>query len=77
MMLQMLEMQNDVNRGSAKIVELKQETAGLRSQLSRATARARRRRAHAPPAETAAAVFDGAALRRTCDDLERHAQKAF
>ena len=33
MMLQMLEMQNDVNRGSAKIVELKQETAGLRSQL--------------------------------------------
>ena len=22
-------------------------------------------------------VFDNAALRRTCDDLERHAQKAF
>lgn len=33
MMLQMLEMQNEVNRSSAKIVELKQEAANLRSQL--------------------------------------------
>lgn len=33
MMLQMLEMQNEVNRSSAKIVELKQEASGLRSQL--------------------------------------------
>ena len=79
MMLQMLEMQNDVNRGSAKIVELKQETAGLRSQL------VARDRMHADDARMRLQlgkrlqqlVFDNAALRRTCDDLERHAQKAF
>ena len=68
MMLQMLEMQNDVNRSSAKIVELKQESAGLRSQLvardrmhagtllvvlSPSHFNLRRRRAHAPPARQA------------------------
>ena len=79
MMLQMLELQNDVNRGSAKIVELKQETAGLRSQL------VARDRMHADDARMRLQlgkrlqqlVFDNAALRRTCDDLERHSQKAF
>jgi len=66
MMLQMLEMQNDVNRSSAKIVELKQESAGLRSQL------VARDRMHADDARMRLQlgkrlqqlVFDNAALRR-------------
>jgi len=77
MMLQMLEMQNDVNRSSAKIVELKQESAGLRSQL------VARDRMHADDARMRLQlgkrlqqlVFDNAALRRTCDDLERQAAR--
>lgn len=66
MMLQMLEMQNDVNRSSAKIVELKQEAASLRSQL------VARDRMHADDARMRLQlgkrlqqlVFDNAALRR-------------
>ena len=62
----MLEMQNDVNRSSAKIVELKQESAGLRSQL------VARDRMHADDARMRLQlgkrlqqlVFDNAALRR-------------
>ena len=116
----MLEMQNDVNRSSAKIVELKQEAAGLRSQLVRggraasfrrrlrpsrrlrpplrprrgsvrfaagplASSQVARDRMHADDARMRLQlgkrlqqlVFDNAALRRTCDDLERNSQKTY
>ncbi|KAJ8614226.1 hypothetical protein CTAYLR_001147 [Chrysophaeum taylorii] len=79
MMLQMLEMQNDVNRSSAKIVELKQEAAGLRAQL------VSRDRMHADDARMRLQlgkrlqqlVFDNAALRRECDDLNAQLAKKY
>ncbi|KAJ1445727.1 P-loop containing nucleoside triphosphate hydrolase protein [Pelagophyceae sp. CCMP2097] len=79
MMLGLLDMQNDVNRCSAKIVELKQESAGLRSQL------VARDRMHADDARMRLQlgkrlqqlVFDNAALRRTTDDLHSQLAKRY
>uniref|UniRef100_A0A7S3K5V9 Myosin motor domain-containing protein n=1 Tax=Aureoumbra lagunensis TaxID=44058 RepID=A0A7S3K5V9_9STRA len=73
MMISLLEMQNDVNRSSAKIVELKQESAGLRAQLTS------RDRMHADDARMRLQlgkrlqqlVFDNSALRRENEEINK------